>query len=541
MPVGHVRINDPNPNPNDNITFTRVIEGRPDSDMALKILQALAAQFKPIMKDWGFGINSLVEYEWNETFAGRNWNGGEVIEIVLRRRDGRFAPWQFLLYVMCHELAHIREMNHSKYFFQVNSELRAALAKLRASGYTGDGFWSTGRSLIYPQAEIPAAAEELAALTCGGANKKSRGRRRRRPRAAGSKPPRERGSAVQLGTTGRQTAVPRKAGGRVAKKGAFTGTGNLLSDDPAQSTFKRRAQAQKAIEARAAAAEARIAADKRARTAESRVKTEAGPSTDAKPKVDVDLATADSDAEPDTEDDETDAHDVGGGWETDEEDKPAVQLSEEEKRWLAADMRDWETNFADDGEDVKPDTGISTGATPDRSDAGGSRSDGEAAPQASSSGSKRKASSVTPRRPSIEVDDLTPEERAWLEGELAGHDRGGEDEAGAGGKRARVACMAMPVWMGGLPCPASDSETEIIPDSCDEEDEVATRPNATSHVSARPAPARAKKSKAACDPVPSKPPTVRLPKPRIAPPSSPGPRRAENELSGDEVSRLRLL
>lgn len=22
-------------------------------------------------QDWGFGINSLVEYEWNETFAGR--------------------------------------------------------------------------------------------------------------------------------------------------------------------------------------------------------------------------------------------------------------------------------------------------------------------------------------------------------------------------------------------------------------------------------------------------------------------------------------
>ena len=53
-------------------------------------------------------VNSLVEYEPNPEFAGRNWNAGEIIEIVLRRRDGSFLPWNFILMVMCHEQAHIK-------------------------------------------------------------------------------------------------------------------------------------------------------------------------------------------------------------------------------------------------------------------------------------------------------------------------------------------------------------------------------------------------------------------------------------------------
>ncbi|GAA5976508.1 hypothetical protein JCM10908_005525 [Rhodotorula pacifica] len=486
MPVGHVRINDPKPNPNDNITFIRVLEDRPDSDVALKILEALAAQFKPIMKEWGFGVNSLVEYEWNPTFAGRNWNAGEVVEIVLRRRDGSFAPYQFLLYVMCHELAHIREMNHSWAFQKVNSQIRASLARLRAQNYYGDGFWSAGRSLKYPNAEVPAAETELATLTCGGANKKSRGRRRRRTTGE-QQQQRERGSAVKLGTTGRQTAIPRKAGGRVAKKNAFVGEGQVLSEDPSQSTFKRRAQAQKAIEARAAAAEARIAAEKRARAAEARVKKEkeAGPSSQKKPKIEIDLVGSDSDSgpEPDTEDDDDDnAHDVGGGWETDEEDKPALQLDEEEKRWLESDMRDWEKTFANDGEDVKPAVNTDSSKAPSK----GKGKARAASPIASGSGASkrpRKASPPPPAPPkkgssrsAFDIEDLTAEERAWLEADMAITNEGVED-AGSGGGGGKVAYMAMPNWMGGEPASSrgrskrsSDVEV-IIADSCDEDED----------------------------------------------------------------------
>lgn len=129
-------------------------------------------------------------------------------------------------------------MNNSWAFQKVNSQLRASLARLRAQHYYGDGFWSTGRSLQYPNAEVSAAETELATLTCGGANNKSRGQRRRRRTYGGEQQQRKRGGAVKLGTTGRQTAIARKAGGRVSKKNAFAGQGQVLSEDPAQSTFK---------------------------------------------------------------------------------------------------------------------------------------------------------------------------------------------------------------------------------------------------------------------------------------------------------------
>lgn len=96
---------------------------------ALEIIKAVAAQLKPIMKvnkrTWvhvnskpedvcvsgqvtdllawlhsvpvlshrhshqnrHYGVMSLTEYQHNREFAGRNWNAGEIIELVLRRPD----------------------------------------------------------------------------------------------------------------------------------------------------------------------------------------------------------------------------------------------------------------------------------------------------------------------------------------------------------------------------------------------------------------------------------------------------------------------
>ncbi|BGP06353.1 hypothetical protein JCM10049v2_002174 [Rhodotorula toruloides] len=439
MPVGHKRFNGKRANPNDNITFIRVMEGLSDSDTALKILEALAAQFKPIMKEWGFGVNSLVEHEWNPTFAGRNWNAGEVIEIVLRRRDGSFAPYQFLLYVMCHELAHIREMNHSWSFQKVNKQIRAAVSQLRAQKYYGDGFWSSGRSLVYPDAETPFAAEDEPTFACGGANKRSPRRRRRAVQAG---PSRARGSAVKLGTTGRQTAIPAKPGGRVKRKGAFEGEGQVLSEDPEMSSFRRRAQAKGAVEARAAAAEARLAAEKRAKAAEARARGAPMPDSPDKKKLKV------KDEEEDEWEDAGGFEPEGEGeeWET-ELDANEVKLEEDEKRFLEEDMRSWRETFADDDEDVKPDV------QPDIN--GASSSKGKSKASTSSTGTKRKASSPTPRakEPSSKAratdldlpDDLTPEERAWIEADI----KGAHDVEEGAGKKVRVAYMPMPEWMGG--------------------------------------------------------------------------------------------
>lgn len=83
--------------PNPNFTFIRSLG---NDEEALALLRALAAQVKPICKAHGFGVNSFEEYEWNSVFAGRNWNAGEVIEIVLRRPNGSFCPTGWLVHVV---------------------------------------------------------------------------------------------------------------------------------------------------------------------------------------------------------------------------------------------------------------------------------------------------------------------------------------------------------------------------------------------------------------------------------------------------------
>ncbi|GJN87112.1 hypothetical protein Rhopal_000057-T1 [Rhodotorula paludigena] len=471
MPVGHERINARRPDPNDNITFIRALEGAPDSDRALEILEALAAQFKPIMKTWGFGVNSLVEHEWNPTFAGRNWNAGEVIEIVLRRPNGEFAPYQFLLYVMAHELAHIREMNHSWAFKKVNEQIRREVTNLRAKGYYGDGFWSSGRSLKYPNATAPLTEADEPTFTCGGANKKRRFRRRRRaPTPVG--PTKARGSAVKLGNTGRQTAIAAKAGGRVTRKGAFPKEGGqTLGDDPEQSTYRRRAQSKDAVSARAVAAEARLARERALRAAEARASGAPAPaSPDKKPAL-VDL-TSDGDSEGEGE---VEGGGAFEGWETDEEDKPERVLRDEEKRWLEEDMRGWRAAFGDEDEerDVKPAVAEGSGqarwkgkgkkraATSEevedvKPDIGSSkRTAASPSPSTSSRHQNSTSSSAATKRrlsPSPAVDpfaglDLTPEERAWLAADASEHSAGGDVEHV--GKKARVAMMSMPGWMGG--------------------------------------------------------------------------------------------
>ncbi|KAL8283965.1 hypothetical protein RQP46_005078 [Phenoliferia psychrophenolica] len=284
------------------------------------MLEALAAQFRPITQIRGYGINSLEEHDWNPQFGGRNFNGGEVIEIVLRRPDGSFQPYQWLLYVMCHELAHIEQMNHSRAFQKVNQAIRGELAKLRAKGYYGDGFWSKGRTLTNGKNDTPMGEDEMPNYTCGGANKRSR---KRRPRAEGATPRRAAGSAIP-GKTGRQTAIPRKAGGRVTKAGAFQGEGNVLSAAPEMSTFRRQANSKSAIEARLAAAEAR---QQQARDLKPKIEGSSPGKGKAKASTSAEVVEL-SDSDSDDDD----------AW----EDPPQQEFDEEEKEWMDEDMKNWE-------------------------------------------------------------------------------------------------------------------------------------------------------------------------------------------------------
>lgn len=77
----------------------------PSEQDALQMLKMLAAQVSRIMKSRGMRVNSFEEYPYNKVFAGRNWNHGEVVELVLRKPDGRFWPVRWLQKVLCHEVS----------------------------------------------------------------------------------------------------------------------------------------------------------------------------------------------------------------------------------------------------------------------------------------------------------------------------------------------------------------------------------------------------------------------------------------------------
>ncbi|KAH9462583.1 hypothetical protein MJO28_002651 [Puccinia striiformis f. sp. tritici] len=232
--------------PNPYINFVRVLGDQPadklcrnknfsNAESARLIMRAIAAQVVPLMKTHGMGLNSFNEYEWNSEFAGRNWNGGEIIELVLRRKDGSFLPMGYLLTVMAHELAHIHHMNHGPHFQKLNLQLRKEIQQLQQKGYYGPGFWSSGQRLrdsAVLHGDAALHASDLPEYTCGGSQRQGTKRRIYRPK----------------------TVTKRKAD-------RFVGEGQKLEVD-GPSSFRKRANAAAAKNARALAAEKRIQASK---------------------------------------------------------------------------------------------------------------------------------------------------------------------------------------------------------------------------------------------------------------------------------------
>lgn len=141
----HLRLKERESNPNPNVNFITPLPD--DNDDARQLLRALAAQVRPVMKAHGFVVNSLEEYEYNQVFAGRNWNNGETVELVLRRPGGSFYPASWLMSTLCHELAHIKHMNHGPAFQALWKQLRIEVRQLQDRGYYGDGYWSAGTRL----------------------------------------------------------------------------------------------------------------------------------------------------------------------------------------------------------------------------------------------------------------------------------------------------------------------------------------------------------------------------------------------------------
>lgn len=187
MPLNSLRLNhQKSSHPNDRIVFIKPLPrpptGQAESDLADTFLRAIAAQCLPLMKKHYLSVTTLEEYEPNREFVGRNFNNGEVIQLVLQSRNGAWLPFNMVQMVMMHELAHNSHMNHGKMFWQTRNLYAGEMKALWDTGYTGEGFWGSGRRLDEMGAVMGnniLSSEELAALPLCGGTYRSRRRKRK--------------------------------------------------------------------------------------------------------------------------------------------------------------------------------------------------------------------------------------------------------------------------------------------------------------------------------------------------------------------------
>jgi hypothetical protein len=181
MPLGFERINARTSQPNALINFIRPLPG-PNEEHSRDFLSRIAAQCYPVMKKNYTAVMALAEHEWNPEFAGRNFNSGEVIELVLRGKSGQWLPFKHVQLVMMHELAHCKEMNHSRDFWKVRNLYCDEVKALWGRGYTGEGLWGRGRAIDGRFVEGQAVVEgDLPEHVCSGTyRRQGRGGKRRR-------------------------------------------------------------------------------------------------------------------------------------------------------------------------------------------------------------------------------------------------------------------------------------------------------------------------------------------------------------------------
>ena len=83
---------------------------------------------------------------------------------------------------MMHELAHCLQMNHGREFWKVRNQYAGELRQLWGKGYTGDGFWGRGKTLLSERYEHQGSWEEevMPERLCGGTFRTRRVRKRKR-------------------------------------------------------------------------------------------------------------------------------------------------------------------------------------------------------------------------------------------------------------------------------------------------------------------------------------------------------------------------
>ncbi|RDL34746.1 Uncharacterized protein BP5553_07874 [Venustampulla echinocandica] len=204
MPLGFTRINNKRSVPNKNIVFIKPLPG-PTESTAKDFLERIAAQCLPITNKHCLSVASLDEYEPNREFWGRNFNNGEVIQLVLRSPStGRWLPFKFVQMVMMHELAHCKQMNHSGAFWKVRNEYSNHMRELWSKGYTGEGLWGRGVLLengAFAREDL-GEGEVLPEHMCGGTFRSRGGRKRKAKPKITYKERQERRIKRKFGTNG---------------------------------------------------------------------------------------------------------------------------------------------------------------------------------------------------------------------------------------------------------------------------------------------------------------------------------------------------
>jgi len=182
MPIGIQRLNAQRPQPSSQIIFTKPLPG-PGEKYAQDFLERIAAICHPIMKANHLSIMTLEEHEPNPEFIGRNFNAGEIIQLVLKAPyTGNWSSFRSVQMVMMHELAHCVQMNHLGSFWKVNNQYKSELRELWGRGYTGDGLWGRGQTLLSGEYHTGTSMENevLPANLCGGTFRSSRRGKRKR-------------------------------------------------------------------------------------------------------------------------------------------------------------------------------------------------------------------------------------------------------------------------------------------------------------------------------------------------------------------------
>ncbi|KAF3762446.1 WLM-domain-containing protein [Cryphonectria parasitica EP155] len=287
MPLGIQRLNAKKTHPNDRIIFIKPLKGKNEA-RAQEFLERIAAQCLPIMREHHLSITTLEEYEPNREFVGRNFNAGEIIQLVLRapgRRGGgssstRWLPFAYVQMVMMHELAHCAQMNHSRAFWAVRNLYADQMRGLWGRGYTGEGMWGPGALLGTGAWEagggaLVAGDEELPESLCGGTFRSRR--RRKRGRKGGA------GGGEELSYQERkQRRIEKKFGKNGVALGADDGVKARLEKGKRTRAAPRVAGSNRGRELRAAAALARFEHQKEEPQDEGpKVKKEEGNSGDS--------------------------------------------------------------------------------------------------------------------------------------------------------------------------------------------------------------------------------------------------------------------